>query len=395
MKIGIDLRPLQEYSRFRGIGIVTFQITKALLNNYPKEEYYFYLYENLPPPNINEILNRGKVVRFDKNGKDYVIDNLLRKKPSISENIDVFLASDPNKKMPTGKFKKVVIFYDIIHLLFTQQYLETPTKYFDINIVKFLKLLRFKLVKRFMVKNLGEAVAAGRILAISERTKKDITSYFNVSEGKVSVLYLAADADFKKMNNINPDFLSQKYSVNTPYILYVGGLDSRKNVLNLARAVSILEKNKKFPYQLVIIGKDVIRKNMPENMELRKFLDKESLWNKLKLIDFVPQDDLIKFYNLAEVFVFPSIYEGFGLPVLEAMQCGTPTAISDISSLKEVADKAAIYFNPDNPTDIANKIYLLLKNKSFRQELSNKGLQQSKNFSWEKASRIVYESFKK
>ena len=395
MKIGIDLRPLQEYSRFRGIGTVTYELTKSLVESYPKEQYFFYLYTDLPKPDLPEILNKGKSVGFDQSSKDYVLKGFLsiltRKKLTVSENIDVFLATDPLIKLPKGNFKKIVIFYDIIQLLFTQKYLQTPTASLNISIIKLLKLIRFVFARRILIRNLSEALKADKILAISQTTKNDIISYFRTSEKKISVLQLAASTEYRKIDNIDKKPLINKFNLREQFILYIGGLDYRKNVLNLLK--SIAQQKNDFPYQLVIIGKDVSRKGMPEALEIKTFIDKENLWNRVKLIDFVSEDEKIAFYNLATIFVFPSFYEGFGLPVLEAMRCGTPVACSNISTLREVAGEAALYFDPDNTQDIADKINSLLKNENMKKELRKKGLQRSRQFSWEKSAENVYHSF--
>ncbi len=399
MKIGIDLRPLQEYSRFRGIGTVTYEITKGLLNNYPKEQYFFYVYKDLPNPDLPEILNKGTVIGFDKSSKDYVVESFLakltKKKLTVSENIDVFLATDPLKQIPDGKFRKVVIFYDIIHLLFTQKYLQTPTGNFAINIIKLLKLIRFMFARRVLTKKLGEASKADKILAISQTTKHDIVSYFKIPDENVVVMHLAASDVFRKIDGIDKKPLLKKYHLKEPFILYVGGLDYRKNVLNLLKAVVLIREKDGFPYQLVIIGKDVSRKNMPEALEIKGFIAKENLWSNVKLIDFVTGDELIKFYNLAKIFVFPSLYEGYGLPVLEAMQCGTPVACSNILSVKEVAGDAALYFDPDTTENMSKEINTLINNVDLREELRKKGLQQAKKFSWKKAADVAYDSFKR
>ena len=208
-------------------------------------------------------------------------------------------------------------------------------------------------------------------------------------------MHLAASDVFRKIDGIDKKPLLKKYHLKEPFILYVGGLDYRKNVLNLLKAVVLIREKDGFPYQLVIIGKDVSRKNMPEALEIKGFIAKENLWSNVKLIDFVTGDELIKFYNLAKIFVFPSLYEGYGLPVLEAMQCGTPVACSNILSVKEVAGDAALYFDPDTTENMSKEINTLINNVDLREELRKKGLQQAKKFSWKKAADVAYDSFKR
>lgn len=397
MKIGVDLRPLQEYSRFRGIGKVTYELVKALVNEFPHNQYFLYVYSDVNFAQAPEFVKKGRIIGFDKSVKHYVVESLISKitgkKLVIKEKLDIFLGTDPNKQLPQGDFRKVVIFYDIIPLLFIQHYLKIPTGFVSVNLLKIIKLVRYLFAKRFMIENLKTAAQSDRILAISETTKRDIVDYFNIDPNKVQVMYLAADKVFRKIKVLDQKFFSDKYNIKRPFILYIGGLDYRKNVLGLVKAFNFLVKDNKLDYNLVIIGKDVSRKNMPEVLEIRKFIEAEDLLSKVKLIDFVENDDLIKFYNLAQIFVLPSFYEGYGLPVLEAMRCGTPVACSNISALLEVAGDAVVYFDPNDSKDMAKKINLLIEDQDLKDTLRNRGILRAKKFSWTKAAIVAYESF--
>lgn len=394
MKVGIDLRPLQEYSRFRGIGTVTYEITKSLIENFPQNEYFFFFYKNLfVPKDLDDLLTKGKVNYLENYKKSLVFGRIFspRIKLVSDDKIDVFLATDPGKRIPRGNFKKVVIFYDIINLLFTDKYLRTPSKNILITVIKFIKYLRFIFAKIVILKQFKHSLEADRILAISETTKKDLVNYFKIPDKNIAVMPLAAAGFFKKLENSDLKSIQSKYSLEDKFIFYVGGLDYRKNVLNLIKAIDLI-KDENFP-QLIVAGKDVSRKYMPEAMEIRDFITKRHLGSKVKLLDYIENSDLVKFYNSAEFFVFPSLYEGFGLGVLEAMACGTPVVCSDTEAVKEIGGNAVLYFDPKDLNDMAEKLTLLFKDTFLRRSLTEKGSHQVRKFSWKKASVVANNSF--
>ena len=179
----------------------------------------------------------------------------------------------------------------------------------------------------------------------------------------------------------NSKLLKEKYRVKGDYILFVGTLQPRKNIERLVEAFSRL-KSKVKNLNLVIIGKkgwmyeDIL--NAPE---------KYNVSDRVKFLDSVSDEELPVFYQNAICFVLPSLYEGFGLPVLEAMKYGCPVITSNVSSLPEAGGDAALYFNPENVNDIAEKIKKVIEDKTLREEMIQKGYQQIKKFSWEKTAR--------
>ncbi len=176
------------------------------------------------------------------------------------------------------------------------------------------------------------------IIADSENTKKDIINYLKIPEEKIRVIYLAADEKYKFLNNNIglKEELKSNYNIDSPFILYVGTVELRKNLPLLIKSFYELKK-RGIPHKLILIG----ARNFGFNKILR-------LVNELRLIDeviftgFVPEEDLVKFYNTADIFVYPSLYEGFGLPPLEAMACGCPVITSNSSSLPEVVGDSGI-----------------------------------------------------
>ena len=218
------------------------------------------------------------------------------------------------------------------------------------------------------------------IIADSNSSKKDIVKFADVQENKVSVVYLAASDKFRKINNIKT-----KYNLPEKFILYVGDVTWNKNLPRLVEAV------RKINLPLVMVGKALVDekfdKENPWNRDLRKVYDLSKGDEKIIKLGFVSEEDLVALYNKATVFAMPSLYEGFGLPALEAMSCGCPVVTSKKGSLSEICGNAVLYVDPYNSTDIANGIKEVFYNQKLQGELSRKGLEEAKRFSWEKTAK--------
>lgn len=212
---------------------------------------------------------------------------------------------------------------------------------------------------------------ASKIFTISLASKNDIIHVYKVSESKVVVTYPGIKET--KMNSTR-----NKYR---EYILFVGTLQPRKNIVRLIEAFSKV-KDKHQNLKLLIVGKKGWL--FEEIFEAPK---KFGVEDKVRFLDFVKDEDMLSLYKNALCFVLPSLYEGFGLPVLEAMKYGCPVILSNVSSLPEAGGDAALYFDPQNPDDIAEKLDKVLSDKKLRSEMIKKGYEQVKKFSWEKTAK--------
>lgn len=222
---------------------------------------------------------------------------------------------------------------------------------------------------------------ADRIIADSHSTKKDIIELFSIPEGKIAVVHIGVSRDFRP--------LSVPKSPDRPFILFVGTLEKRKNIEGLIDAYAIAVKRHGISHDLVIAGK----KGWLYDGIFRK-VRKEGLKDRVKFFFDVKQEELPVLYNTAELFVYPSLYEGFGLPVLESMACGTPVITSNISSLPEVAGDAAVLVDPLDRDSIAGAILKVLSDKQYSKGLSQKGLERAKQFGWDKCARETLEVYK-
>ncbi len=221
---------------------------------------------------------------------------------------------------------------------------------------------------------------ATHILANSEYTKQDIVKHLNISEDKISVAYPPIQEFFKEDKEI-PDSFYEKFSLekDKKYILFVGAPDlPRKNIKTALKAFARFRKNHKNVHFL-LIGYTTLKGNLND---LNKQIERLGIKTSVKIITDVPDEDLLGFYNLASVFLFPSLYEGFGLPPLEAMACGTPVISSHVSSIPEVLGDAAVYVDPLDPEDIAKNIEILTVNQKLREKKIEQGKTRAEVYSW-------------
>jgi glycosyltransferase involved in cell wall biosynthesis len=214
---------------------------------------------------------------------------------------------------------------------------------------------------------------ASKIFTISNFSRDDIIKTYKKKPEDVVTTYLG----IKEVKNM--DELEKKFKIAKPYILFVGTIQPRKNIAKLIEAISLL-KDKQI--NLVVVGK---KGWLWE--EILAAPEKFKIADRVKFLDFVGNEDLPSLYKNAVCFVLPSLYEGFGLPVLEAMQFGCPTVISDVSSLPEVGGDASLYFDPQNASDIAEKLDEVISDEKLRAEMVKKGYNQVKKFSWEKTAK--------
>ncbi|MFC1599872.1 glycosyltransferase family 4 protein [Patescibacteria group bacterium] len=223
---------------------------------------------------------------------------------------------------------------------------------------------------------------AEKIIANSEYTKKDIMKYLKIDEKKIAVAYPPIQAQFKIEEEAPDSFYHNRgLSADRKYLLYVGALDlKRKNVSKLLQAFKLF-RGKHMDTHLLLVGYTTLKGGIDS---LSRKITKMGLGGSVHIIRNVPDEELVAFYNMAHIFVFPSLYEGFGLPPLEAMACGTPVVSSDRASLPEALGDAAVYANPTSPTSIADAIEQLHSDEALYDKLVARGLKQAEKYSWQK-----------
>lgn len=339
MNIAMDVTPIVDQTslahRIRGTGFYIKNLKKSLLEFYPNNRYTFFKREQ-PIPDDTDIVHYPY--------------------------FEPFFLTLPFKK----KYKTVVTVHDLTPFVFKE--------YFPSGLRGTIKWL----IQKRSLKN------ADAIITDSECSKQDIIKYTNIPSSKITVVYLAAGQEFKRVegSRLKIERLRNKYNLPKKFVLYVGDVTWNKNLPRLIEAV------KKINIPLVLVGKAIAEKNF----------DKSNPWNRdlgkvQKLIDenknilslgFVPLDDLVLLYNIATVFCMPSLYEGFGLPILEAMQCGCPVVTTKEGSLKEIGGDAVVYVDAYNSDNIASGLIKVISDELLQRKLSENGLKRARLFSWKK-----------
>jgi len=228
------------------------------------------------------------------------------------------------------------------------------------------------------------------IIAVSENTAQDIVNHYHIERDKIDMIYEAASDIYQQpISDDDMARVKEKYQIDSEFILYIGVLFARRNIDRLINAFGFLKNQDKLPYQLFIVGQDRGFFDIPE------LLKKNRLENSVRLLGHVDTKDMPVLYKMARVFIYPSLYEGFGLPILEAMAVGTPVITSRISSMGEIAGEAALLVDPYSESEITSALRELVSNEALRKEYIAKGKKRSNEFSWEKAARETLKVYEK
>ena len=288
---------------------------------------------------------------------------------NINENTDVIHAFSQEESLVLPKIKsdipKIATCLDIIPLVYKQ----------NNNIIQNI----------FLKKSIKGMEKADKVISISDYTKRDLVKYSNINPEKIKTIYLGVNESFKKIGNNEVELFKEKYSLEEPFILYVGSEQPRKNFNVLIKSFYKLNKIEGFEnFKLIKVGRP--QTSLGERENLNKMINNLGLQKKIKFIDYVDESNLPLVYNAADLFVFPSLYEGFGLSPLESMACGTPVIASNRSSIPEVVGDAGILVDPLDIDELTEKMVDVLNNEDIKKDLSKKGLERSENFTWEKCA---------
>lgn len=335
MKIAIDVSPLESGHAIRGVGFYLANLQKSLQQYFPENEYIFF--------------REGEKIADDIDLVHYPF-------------FDPFSLTIPFVK----KHKTIVTVHDLIPIIFPE--------HFPAGIKG---NIRWQMQKYNLRKIDG-------IIVNSQATKIDLLKIVGVQEEKIGLTYLAAGEAFKEIKDARlRNEIIKKYNLPEKFALYVGDATWNKNVPMLLEAIE------KVDVPLVIAGKALAEEN----------IDTTNVWNnslvasqqlisqnkKILNLGFVPTEDLVQLYNIATVFVFPSLYEGFGLPVVEAMQSGCPVITTKGGSLEEIGGEG-VYYVENNVADLATAITTVMSSESLQNSLTKKGLEQARKYTWQKTA---------
>ena len=367
MNIGIDARGINLY-KGSGIGTYTRNLIFILINSNLKDKFNLLGTGN---EDKNFIKNNTSLTfisgRYNSFYEDFYIPHWINEK-----KLDLYHLPQNGLGMPLDSNSKIVV---TIHDLIPYAMPETVGKgYLD----KFLKEMP-KIIS-----------SCSGIITVSEYSKKDILRFFpNFPSEKIYVTPLAANESFKPMEKEScKNVIKNLFKIDSPFILYLGGFSSRKNVKSLILAFKKIIKDLPNDYKLVLGGT-----LQDEGFNLQKIVIDNNLENNVIFTGYLKDSLLPIFYNAADVFVYPSYYEGFGLPPLEAMCCKTPVITSNLTSIPEVTNNAALLINPSNEDELSDALIKILKDDYLRKELSEKGYLKSLEFSWKKTCKLTYNAY--
>ncbi|PLR80755.1 hypothetical protein CVD25_08340 [Bacillus canaveralius] len=354
MKIGFDMAFALTPANNRGVGVYTRQLIKAIQ---PLSKDYSYYYFRPNSSNTEDLSRQLKAFISQNNIELYHINSTFD-----------YYNSHALQRNWFGNARLAVTLYDIIPLLFENQYLPLPH------------------MKKHYMQNIEFVKSCDMIFVISDTTRKDAVEKLNIKPEKIKVIYGALCEHFSDESILSATTWNGSTK---PYILYVGGCDYRKNLDRLIAAFAKVNHRLKSKFQLIIAG------NIPEDQRffIKLNIKKANVTDDVLFTGFVSNEELIQLYKGSELFAFPSLYEGFGLPVLEAMACGVPVLTSNSSALKEIAGEAAYLINPKSIDDIAQGMEHLLTNAEIRNTLVNRGFERVQQFQWTNVAKLVLEGY--
>ncbi|MCM8783420.1 MAG: glycosyltransferase family 4 protein [Candidatus Omnitrophica bacterium] len=352
MVIGIDIRSTVKNEK-TGIGQYTYNLLKIISKI--DHHHRYLLYSRIRP------FSGKKNPRIKSKNFRFFTERFFKRPQVFFSKIDLYHSSSYDLFPP--KEKKFVL---TVHDVIVKAY---PEGHSSDTVEK---------VTRVMSSALGRADG---IMTVSENTKQDVIRYFKCSADKIKVIHLGAGEEFfplKETDKEKAKSLLKKFGIKDKFVLFVGTIEPRKNLRNLISAFNKLKEE--IPHQLVIVG----MKGWGTD-EVFNLVEELSLKDRVIFTGYLPQTDINFFYNLCECFVYPSFYEGFGLPIVEAMQTGCPVITSNTSSCAEIGKNTALLVEPGYIDSIAEAILKVVKDKNLNQELRQKSLRRAKDFSWKVA----------
>ena len=365
MKIGIDARLL---SYRRGMGNFLYNLLVEL-HSLDSENSYV-LYTDKPVDDALTFTNAPQI-RVLSVPVYLLWEQVALPLVAIRDNLDILHCPANTGPLYLPKSVKLVLtIHDVMYMLPTSVLPSSPSPYQRLG----------RLYRRVVVRSVARRADA--IVTDSNYSRQDILQYLNVEEDKTHVVWIAPNRACRVITDKNGlNKVRVKYGLNRPFILALAGIDPRKNTRRVIEAFALLLEDASTNYQLALVG-------LPPSAQ-QDFLQcaqELEAANQIVFTGFIPEKDLVALYNLAQVFVYPSLYEGFGLPVLEAMACGTPVVTSPVSSIPEVAGEAALFVDPANVAEISQGIIQVLASKELARRLQTLGFAQVSRFSWQRTA---------
>ena len=387
MRIGIDARSIlnPEKGDAIGVGHYTYQLIRHLLKNDTENEYVIFFDFRVREKDIKKFSKPNVKIKF------YPFSDYKK-----------YLPGAYNEILGTATLQKEKL--DVLHT--TSSHNRIPMSYSGKTVVTFHDMAVFNIpqclpmIKRTKDKATNYLMAnkADKVIAVSEDLRRDVKKFLDVPDEKISVIYSGLDKRFFDQPNSDGKKVLGKYGIEKKYILFLGTLEPSKNISRLLEAFALFKQKQKqknsnkFDYQLVLAGKRGWL-----SQEYQQVIKDLGLAKDVLFTGYIIGDELTPLFHNAEFFVMPSLYEGFGMTVLEAFATETPAIISKVASLPELSGEAAYYVNPLNTEELADAMMLFASDENIREQYRTKGLEQAKKFDWDKTALEtleIYKSFK-
>ena len=369
MRIGFDAK--RAFFNKSGLGSYSRNLLQGLAHYYPDNEFILYT------PGVNYDIFEPKDSCFSVKHPHLLHHRVFNSywrafylsKQIIRDNIKIYhgLSHEIPYGFPSGVVKSVVTIHDLI-------FLRLPYLYHAIDRMMYRKKIRYS------------CNTSDRIIAVSKQTAMDIMDFFDIREDKIDVVYQGCNPMFnREIPQVEKEILRMKYVLPKSFMLYVGTIEERKNLLTLLKAMH----TGKIDYPLVVIGKATSYLN-----KVIEFIERHSLINII-FIDIVQNQDLPCIYQLADLFVYPSIFEGFGIPILEALYSKVPVITSKGSCFAEAGGNSTIYIDPNNVEELAAAIRKVLCDTGLQEKMKEEGYRYARNFDEDKVSANIMQVYKK
>lgn len=367
MRIAVNCRLLLK-DRMEGIAVFTWEICKRMVENHPEDQFFFF-FDRKPDPEFHSSENITSVVLAPqarhpllwKTWFEFSIPTALKK-----HKIDIFFSPEfyLSKSTPVPT---IIVTHDLGFLKYPETYKAAHVKYFKKEVPLFLN-------------------KADHIIAVSAFTKHEIREAYGIADNKITVVGNACRESFKVLTEESKIEVRKTISYGNPYILYLGSVHPRKNLARLVEAFTLFKKENNYPHKLVLYGRWAFK------YEELKSLIEESPFNSEIIFSGDVDIGVEKIVGAATCLIYPSLYEGFGIPIIEAMACGIPVITSDRGAMKEVGGDAAVYVDPKSVEDITNSLIELCSEKDID---TQKLLKNVERYSWDESAIKVYDLLKK
>jgi len=371
MRIAVNTRLLLK-GKLEGIGWFTYQTLERIVKAHPEHEFFFFFdrtYDSqfVFAPNVKPIVVHPQArhpVLFYL-WFEWSLPHLLRK-----YKIDLFLSPDSQMSLST-KVPTCLVIHDLAF----EHYPE-----------------HFKLSHKLYWRHYTPLFAkkAKRIATVSTYSKEDISKTYGIAPDKIDVVYNGAHKEYHPLEFETRETIKKQYAQGCEYFVFAGALHPRKNIVNLLKAFILFKKRQYTNMKLVIVGRPAWKYEEVEEMRAEMPYREDVMW-----VGYMNVDELSKVIGAAYAMVYASFFEGFGIPILEALQCEVPAIVSNTSSMPEVAGDAALLVDPNDPQDIADKMHLLYKDENLRKRLIDNARVQASKFAWDATAGKLWDSMMK